>query len=159
VIVALPLKSYSVRYGFSQPFRVPAEDAYRWCTDYKTDDLERMGMKGSRKIRRINQDTLIITDSVIGKGKTITKEKLVRLNPEKTSWTNTYLAGPNRLSQFLYSVVAEGKDSSRLHFTGLQVFYGNEPSSEEISGIAKRLVEEDSGSWARLAESMRKDIG
>ena len=152
------MKSYSVRYQFSQPFAVPARRAYEWCTDYRTDDLGRMGMKGRRKIRRINADTLILTDTVVGGGRSVRKEKLVRLDPARMYWTNTYLAGPYRHSQFLYEIVSEGKDRSRLDFTGLQVFYGEEPSAEKTAEMARKLAKEDSGSWSLLAEAMRRDL-
>jgi hypothetical protein len=117
-----------------------------------------MGQKGSRKIRRINSDTLILTDVVILEGKRVKKEKLVKLNPERLSWTNTYLAGPSKLSQFLYEVVAEGASRSRLDFTGLQVYYGKAPSPARIDEISKRLVEEDSGMWELLAQEMANDL-
>ena len=159
--------SYSVRYRFSQPFDFPAAAAYRWCTDYQPDDLARMGEKGTRKIERINEDTLILTDTVTGEEKEgpVTKERLVRLNPERLAWTNTHLAGPNKHSQFWYQLVDQekggrGKKRSRLEFTGLQVYHGGaRPSPAKLAEMADQLVAEDSGAWKLLAEEMRKDLG
>ena len=120
--------SYSIRYGFSQPFNLPAETAYQWCTDFAPDDWGRMGKEGTRKIKRINEDTLILTDTVIvgeGKGRRpVTKQRLVRLNRDRMAWTNTHLTGPNKHSQFWYHIVAEAEDRSRLDFTGLQITKG-----------------------------------
>ncbi|MGA2663993.1 MAG: hypothetical protein ABSF83_03530 [Nitrososphaerales archaeon] len=158
--------SYSVRYRFSQPFDFPAVAAYRWCTDYQPDDWALMGEEGTRKIEHINEDTLILTDTVTaGKDGPVTKERLVRLNPERLAWTNTHLAGPNKHSQFWYQIVeGEGRgkkrQGSRLEFTGLQVYHGGAPPSpEKLAKMADRLVIVDSGAWKLLAEEMRKDLG
>lgn len=152
------MKSYSLRYGFSQHFGVSADTAYRWCTDYQPDDWARMGEKGIREIEWLNEDTVILTDTVEGaKGKT-TKQRLVRLHPERLAWTNTHLAGPNRHSQFWYQVTPVGQGSSRLDFTGLQINYGKAPSAARIAAMARQLAVEDSKAWVLLAKEMKKDL-
>ena len=152
------MDSYSIHYGFSQRFDVPARAAFEWCVDYRPDDWGRMGKKGTRKIRRINEDTLILTDTYPGGEAPVTKRRLVRLNPERLAWTNTHIGGPNRHSQFWYQIVEEGKGRSRLDFTGLQVNYGKRPSDAKIAELAKELRADDSGMWVLLAKEMRRDL-
>jgi len=150
--------SYSIHYSFSQRFEVPARAAFDWCVDYREDDWRRMGRRGVRKIKLLNEDTLVLTDKVSTKEGHVTKKRLVRLNPELLAWTNTHIAGPNRHSQFWYQVVEEGKERSRLDFTGLQVNYGRRPSAARITELAKELKADDSKTWALLAKEMHKDL-
>ena len=152
------MDSYSIHYKFSQPFDFPARAAYDWCIDYQPDDWKRMGKKGTRRIKRLNEDTLILTDTVTDKGSPVTKRRLVRLNPERLSWTNTHLAGPNKHSQFWYRIVEEGDGRSRLDFLGLQVNYGKPPSPADIAKMAEGLKADDKGMWLLLAEEMGKDL-
>lgn len=152
------MDSYSVQYGFSQPFDFPAEMAFDWCTDYRPDDWAKMGKKGTRKINRINQDTLILTDTVTGEDGPVTKQRLVRLNPERLSWTNTHLGGPNKHSQFWYQIVARGSGKSKLDFIGLQVNYGKRPPQARIAEIREELKADDMRMWSLLALEMRKDL-
>ncbi len=151
------MDSYSVRYGFSQSFEVPAKEAYDWCVDYRPNDWDIMGKKGRRRISRLNDDTLILTDTVVGDEGPVTKRRLVRLNPERLAWTNTHIGGPTLHSQFWYQIAGEGT-KSRLEFTGLQIFYGKRPSTGKIASMAKKLAEDDSGMWRLLAKEMKKDL-
>src|SRR5712691_8041905 len=76
------MKSYSVHFRVSQHFDFPAEEAYKWCTDYDSGDIGLAGDRGSRAVRRINEDTLVLTDTYFtDKGK-VARKKLVRLYPE-----------------------------------------------------------------------------
>jgi hypothetical protein len=152
------MDSYSIHYSFSQRFHVPARAAFDWCVDYRPDDWERMGKRGTRKIRRINEDTLVLTDTYPGQRGPVTKTRLVRLNPQLLAWTNTHIAGPNRHSQFWYQIVEEGKGRSRLDFTGLQVNYGKRPSATTIAEMAGELRNDDSRMWVLLAREMHKDL-
>lgn len=152
------MDSYSIHYSFNQPFDVSAKMAFDWCIDYRPDDWRRMGKKGTRTIKRINEDTLILTDTVVGKDGPVTKRRLVRLNPERLAWTNTHIAGPNKHSQFWYQIVARAHEKSRLDFIGLQVNYGKRPSSTRIARVAEELKADDKRMWSLLAEEMRKDF-
>ena len=151
------MESYPVRYKFSQSFDVPAERAFRWCTDYQPDDWAIMGKEGTRRIKRLNEDTLILTDTVVGKSGPVTKKRLVRLNVQELAWTNTHIDGPNKHSQFWYQIVSMG-DGSRLDFVGPQVNYGRRPSPKRIEKMARDLRNEDSGMWALLAKEMSMDL-
>ena len=106
----------------------------------------------------MNEDTLILTDTVSEESGEVTKRRLVRLNPERLAWTNTHLGGPNRHSQFWYQIVAVGRKRSRLDFTGLQVNYGRRPSATRVDEMARELRRDDSKMWGLLARAMSKDL-
>jgi hypothetical protein len=152
-------KAVSIRYHFTQRFRVPAVNAYRWCTDYEPGDLALMNERGKRTISWISEDAVILVEDLIHAGRHVKKTKLVRLNPEKMSWTNTHIAGPNEHSQFIYEIFPEGSGSSRLEFTGLQINYGRaKVPPDELESIRRELTEEDAASWKLLAKAMEEDL-
>jgi len=150
-------QSFSVHYKFGQHFNFPPKDAYRWCTDYQPEDVELMGEKGSRKIQRINEDTLVLTDYLISQKGKVTKRRLVRLYPERLSWTNTRMSDKGKHSQFLYEIMHD-KGGSKLIFTGSQVFEEPRPSQKKVASIARTLEREDSATWRRLARAMEIDL-
>lgn len=153
------MASYTVHYKFSQRFNFPAQEVYRWCTDFQAGDIALMNEKGKRRVRRINEDTLVLTDTLIGEWGEVTKRRLVRLYPELLFWTNTRLSADGRHSQFLYQIVPEGEERSRLDFTGSQVYYGGEkPTADRIALMAEELSKEDSRAWKALAMAMEKDL-
>jgi hypothetical protein len=149
--------SYSVHFRFSQHFDFPPERAYRWCTDYDSGDIKLQGNQGLRKIRWVDEDTVLLTDVSISSKGTVSRRKLVRLFPERLSWTNTRISSEGRHSQFLYEIVAE-KGGSRLDFTGSQIFEGRRPSSVKLEAMAGDLAKEDSAVWRNLARAMAKDL-
>ena len=152
------MKSYSVHFRFSQHFDFPAEEAYRWCTDYDSGDIGLAGERGSRAVRRINEDTLVLTDTYFtDKGK-VARRKLVRLYPEIHSWTNTRISAEGRYSQFLYQIIPEA-EGSRLEFRGSQVIPGKKPPAPKLAALARKEVKEDSQSWRNLAKAMGEDLG
>jgi len=116
-----------------------------------------MRESGSRRIRKLSEDTFILTDSSnTSDGGKVAKAKLVRLNPRDLSWTSTHISGPLKHSQFLYRIVPEGNDGSRLDFIGLQL----EPramSKSEAAALARKVRKEDSTAWRHLAKAMEKD--
>ena len=119
-----------------------------------------MKERGRRTIRWISEDALVLVDDVYYGRRHAKKTKLVRLNPERLSWTNTHIAGPNEHSQFIYEIIPEGSESSRLEFTGLQINYGHQKVPPEgIESIRRELTEEDAGSWKLLAKAMEEDLG
>jgi len=152
------MNSYSVHFRFSQHFDFPAGDAYKWCTDYDSGDIGLAGDRGSRAVRQINEDTLVLTDTYFtDKGKVV-RRKLVRLYPETHSWTNTRISTEGRFSQFLYRIIPEA-EGSRLEFTGSQVIPGKKPPALKLAALARKYVKEDSQSWRNLARAMEEDLG
>ncbi len=151
------MKSYSVHFGFSQHFDFTAQQAFAWCTDYAPGDLNLMGERGTRSVRRINEDTFVLTDEYVREEGNVIKEKAVRIYPERLCWTNTRISKNGMLSQFLYQIVPE-KGGSRLEFTGAQIFDGRRPTPKKLAAIAKQLTKEDSASWRNLAKAMAEDL-
>jgi len=152
------LYAQSVRYSFTQPLSLPANEAFEWCTDYQPYDLAMMKEEGKRGIRRITNDTILLTESLLKKGKIMRKTKLVRLNRPELSWTNTHISGPNRHSQFLYKILPEGKSRSRLLFRGLYVCYSRKPiPRRQLQRIGRAERRGDSTAWRHLAAALRKE--
>jgi hypothetical protein len=152
------VNSYSVHYKFSQHFDFPAKDAFDWSMDYDEGDIARFGKHGKRKIERINEDTLILTDMYLSGSSREVKRRLIRIYPELLTMVNTRLSETNRHSQFIYEFVPEGEKGSRLDFTGSHVFAGRKPSPSKIASLARGMAEEDAGGWRRLAAEMKKDL-
>jgi len=152
------MQAFSVSYKFSQRFPVPAQEAFDWATDYQPNDLALMGEKGKRTIRKVTEDTIILKEDITHAGRKISKMKLVRLNPRALSWHNIHIRGPNKYSEFLYEINPEGKDRSKLTFTGLLVLYSKDRlSSQKLKQIANREKQYDSKSWKRLANAMARE--
>jgi hypothetical protein len=112
-----------------------------------------------RRITHLTETTIILTDIFhTGKG-SVEKLKLVQLYPDRLSWISTHLTGPNKYSQFIYEISAEGNSASRLNFTALHLEYGKENlNSEGVKSLADRLKAEDSAAWRRLAKAMAKEL-
>jgi hypothetical protein len=150
----------SIRYCFSQRFSVPARKAYKWCTDYSPEDHALMGDKAAeRQITRVTDTTIILTDIFHTSSGPVEKQKLVQLYSDRLRWVSTHLTGPNKYSQFIYEISAEGNAASRLDFTALHLEYEKEKlDSEDIKSLAGRLKEEDSAAWKLLAKAMTKEL-
>jgi len=152
------MQAFSVSYRLTQRFPVPAQEAFEWATDYQPNDLALMGEGGKRTIQRITEDAIILNEDITHAGGKTRKVKLVRLNPRALSWHNIHLRGPNKYSEFLYEINPEGKDRSKLTFTGLLVLYSKDRlSSQKLKQIANREKQYDSKSWKRLANAMARE--
>ena len=153
------MQAISARYEFTQRFRVPARQAYKWCTDYQTDDLSLMGESGHRGIQRLTEDTLILTESVRTSAGTIRKKKLIKLNPKELRWYNIQLEGSFKHSTFLYHIQPEGTKASRLTFTGLIVIYSKKKlPTRRVGEIARAERKFDAHAWVLLAKAMKRDL-
>lgn len=148
----------SLHFQFTQRFDRPAREVYEWATDFRADDPTTvMGMPGARKVERLGQDTLLLTDRFGAPGKRVAKKKLIRLYPEYLRWTNTHVAGPSKHSQFLYELVADGPRACHLVFTGNQVIYpAKTPSPHALRRLVEEVRDQDAALWKRLAAAMRE---
>ena len=147
-----------LRYSFSQRFSVPVEEAFAWATDYRPDDLPLLGWKGKRKVKKLSEDTFILEDARETDGGVVRKTRLVRLNPEKFSFTNTHISGPTLHSQFWYEFFPEGTGSSRLDFTGLLLYPSKKRlSPDKVSEMAANERKADAKVWKNLAKAMESD--
>ena len=151
------MDSFTVHFKFSQHFNFPVEKAYKWCTDYQPGDIRLQGTDGERKVHWINEDTVVLTDIYYADTGRISRLKLVRLYPERFTWTNTRISPEGRYSQFLYEIVSE-KGGSRLDFTGSQIVAGKKPSHVKLKALAAETEREDSATWRNLAKAMAKDL-
>ncbi len=148
----------SISFRFSQRFNSPAREVYEWATDYDPEDFVRMGHSGKRKIARVCNETLILTDTFEGEdGAKITKKKLVRLDPAGLRWTNTHLTGPNQHSQFLYELIPEGESACRLDFAGMQILELEDASKRAVAACSRQLRREDSITWKNLARAFASE--
>ena len=117
-----------------------------------------MNEKGQRGIQRITNDTIILRETIIKNGKRTKKVKLVKLNPAALSWYNIQISGPNKSSAFLYQIVPEAKDRSKLNFTGLLVVYDKAKlTPHRMKQIANKEKRYDSNAWKLLGKAMTKD--
>jgi hypothetical protein len=112
-----------------------------------------------RQITRVTDTTIILTDTFQTSSGTVEKQKLVQLYPDRLCWVSTHLTGPNKYSQFIYEISAEGNCASRLYFTALHLEYEEKLDSESIKSLADKLKKEDSKAWKLLARAMTKELG
>lgn len=147
-----------VRYSFSQTFSVPVEEAFRWSIDYDPDDFSLMGWEGRRKVKKLSEDAFILEDARKTDKGWVEKTRLVRVNPERRSFSNTHISGPTIHSQFWYEFLPEGSGGSRLEFTGLLLYPSKKAlSSEQVSEMAAEERKSDSDIWKKLAKIMESD--
>jgi hypothetical protein len=151
----------SVQYHFSIRFRVPAKKAYEWCTSFDPSDHTLMGDENAqRKITHITDNVLLLTDTFHTQSDDVEKQKLVQLYSDQMFWTSTHLTGPNKHSQFLYQISAEGDAASKLEFKANHLEYPKENLDKaHVKLLAEKLCKEDSEAWKLLAKAMTKDFG
>ena len=150
-----------VRYCFSQRFPIPAQKAYKWCTNFSPEDRLLMRDEAAkRQITRVTDATILLTDTFRTNRGYVEKQKLVQLYPDRLRWVSTHLTGPNRYSQFIYEISAEGNSASRLDFTALHLEYEKDNlDSEAVKSLAEKLKKEDAAAWKLLAKAMIKELG
>ena len=139
---------------------MPAKKAYERCTSFDPSDHALMGDENAqRKITRITDNTIILTDIFHTQSGEVEKQKLVQLYPDQMFWTSTHLTGPNQHSQFLYQISAEGDEASRLEFKANHLEYPKENLDKaRVKMLAEKLCKEDSDAWKLLAKAMAKDL-
>ncbi|MFZ0698624.1 MAG: hypothetical protein WAN74_00265 [Thermoplasmata archaeon] len=114
----------TARYRFRKNFRVSADEAYSWLTDFGADDLKLMGGTGTRDVHRLTPDVYLLVDHIRRNGRKVLKAKLVHLYPKGHARISTYIGGPSNRSQFVYQIEPRGRHRSRFTFTGLQMEEG-----------------------------------
>ncbi len=147
----------SVVYRFSQRFAVPVDKAFAWAIDYDPTDYKRMGLEGKRKIKKLTDDTIILDDTRPTERGPVTKKRLIRVNFERRSFTNTHVGGPTPHSQFLYEFFPENDGGSRLDFTGM-LLLPKKLSDAEAAECAASERKGDSKIWVNLAKAMEAEV-
>ncbi len=154
----MPLIAFD--YRFTSRLPASADAAYRWAVDYAPDDPARMGQQGRRRIEIVAPRTILLTDTIVQDGRTVTKKRLVRLRPRDRAWTNTHVGGPTRHSQFFYRIVPRGRRASSLEFIGLQVERAPRSlTSAQLARRAREVAREDADLWRQLARAMASELG
>jgi len=149
----------TIRYEFSQRFRVPAAQAFKWLTDYTPRDHALMGHKGARKVTRISDDTIVLDDTIYPDGKAVRKKKLIRTDHRRLAYYNVHLTGPTKNSLYTYKIVHEGEGESRLDYTGYEVFYPRKaPTEMQLAALAADEEVSWTREWGLLAEAMEKEL-
>ena len=146
-------------YRFTVKLPVCAAAAYRWATDFAPDDLRRLHQSGRRQVEHLTEGTILLTDTVRAGGRTVTKQRLVRLRPRARAWTSTHVAGPNRHSQFLYRISPRGAHRSTLEFIGLQVERApRRLTAAERARRARTVASEDAATWNHIVRAMATEL-
>ncbi len=146
-------------YSFNKSFRVSARRAFEWCTNYSLDDMKLMQEENAtRGVQYISDTIIILTDTYVVKEKSIVKQKLVCLYPDRLTWTSTHLTGPNRYSQFLYEVTSQAEQQSCLKFTGLYIDYKVKNEDGGLTELSEELKKMDLENWKNLAKEMEKEL-
>jgi hypothetical protein len=155
----MPLQRLTYRFTTKLP--VSRARAYRWATDYHPSDLKLAGIRATRKIERLTEGLVLLTDSFDAdpftsqRGARTVKKKLIHLYPDRWAWTSTHVSGPARHSQFLYELEPRGPSACVLHFTGSQVEEVTDPPTRaSVTRRARTLQREDSKLWARFAAAL-----
>ncbi len=145
-----------VNYHFSQRFTVSAKEAFDWCTDFSPQDHWLMGVENAtREITPITEKTLILTNTFQVPEGVVVKQKLLQLYPEDLTWTCTHLSGPNRHSQFLYTITPQEKTASILTFNAN---YLESAEQADVTLVAERLCKADAAAWMVLAKFMETEL-
>jgi hypothetical protein len=149
----------SVNYKFSQKFGVPVEKAFAWAIDYDPGpaDWKRMGLDGSRRIKKLTDDAIILEDTRSTDKGPVTKTRLIRINHARRSFVNTHIGGPTPHSQFVYEFFPEKDGGSRLDFTGM-LLLPKKMSEAEVAKLAADERKGDSRIWRNLAKAMEAEL-
>jgi hypothetical protein len=142
----------TIPFFFSVSFDAPARVFYDWATDFQPDDPKLMGHSWKRKVKPVSNGTVILS------GGPVARQRLVQLYPDRLRWTNTHLSGPNKHSQFLYEVKAEGKNACRLDFTGRQVEELPKVNEKIVAARSRKIAKEDAATWKKLARAFAAHV-
>jgi len=149
----------TLRYEFSQHFRVPAKEAFEWLTDYSPRDHKLMGHEGERKVTQLSDDTIILDDTVYPDGKAVHKRKLIKTDRKRLAYYNFHLTGPTKNSLYTYSIVPEGEDESRLDYTAHEIFETKKaPSKMRLAVMAAEEEVTWTREWGLLAKAMEREL-
>lgn len=150
----------ALHYRFRQAFPVPARAAFTWCTDFGPDDGALMSHPTVRRVERLADDLLVLTDTTRTNGRRRRIRRLVWLEPDRMRWTNTHLDGPFQHSQYWYTIVPDGPRRSHLEFEGFRlVDRAGRTSAAEVARLARAERDADAATWrSRFAPALARDV-
>jgi len=150
----------SLRYHFRQRLRAPAAAAFAWCVDFQESDGQLFPSRHTRAVHWLGEDTAILLDTTFAKGKPVRIHRLVRINADQKSWTNTHLDGPYQHSQYWYRIVPRGARASELDFTGHRLLWlSRAPSAARVRRLTAAERREDATMWrTSIAAALDRDL-
>jgi hypothetical protein len=150
----------ALRYGFRQPFHATAEEAFAWCTDFRPSDGALFEDGRTRRVRRVADDTVLMTDIPVRGSGDPRITRLVRIFPDERAWTNTHLSGPFRYSQFWYRIERDGARRSHLEFRGLKLERRSKPTAPGVvARLARAEGRSDAMTWrTQLGPALDADV-
>jgi hypothetical protein len=153
-------KPVSLRYRFTLPFHAPAPAAFEWCIDFAPEDGRFFPERHLRTVRWFGDDAAVLTDTTFPQGRPVRIRRLVRVDREMLSWTNTHLDGPYVHSQYWYQVVARGARASALGFTGHRLLWpARTPSASAVRRLTDAERRADSTMWrTSIAPALERDL-
>jgi hypothetical protein len=138
-------------YEIQCTFNVPLEFAYRWCTDYTSEDGTLSEEGNSRQILRRTARKVIYEDLYPTPNGWMWSRQTVTLHPPNR-WT-AVADGNYRSWKLTYTLRSLGKDRTELTFRGLrrpQHMSRKNPSHRTMEGELHRM-------WRNYGIAMEKD--
>ena len=113
-----------------------------------------------REVHHVSDYVILLNDTHTIGGKTILKQKLVCLYPDRLAWTSTHLTGPNTHSQYIYELVPRNDRQCCLNFIGLYLDQSIKEDTEKKKAerLSRELKKMDSENWELLANEMEKEL-
>jgi len=109
-------KAFVETYRVSKTFNAPLDFVYRWCTDYREDDLKMIGSSNKRKI--IERSKSRVVWRVIGKngGNGYEGVRVVWLKPPN-SWHLDTCGDKRELGEYRLTPLGKGRTRLDMKFT------------------------------------------
>jgi hypothetical protein len=149
------MPTITIPFRITQAFPVSAAEAYAWATDYDANDIALFGRKGTRKVIRLTEDTLILDDAIVyDDGKKVKSKKLIHLYPERLTWVSTHLDGPTQHSQLTYEITPRGKNGSQLTYSGHRLESAKKATAKLVKTRTAEVEKMAGGAWKKLAEAL-----
>jgi hypothetical protein len=143
-----PVEVYEIR----QTFRVPLEFAYRWCTDYTSQDGQLCKDGHSRQILKRTARRVVYEDLYPSPGGWMWSRQTVTLHPPNR-WT-AVAQGNYRRWKLVYTLRTRGEGRTELILHGErrpQFLSHKNPSHRELDGELQRM-------WRNYGVAMEKEF-
>lgn len=134
-----------------QTFRVPLEFAYRWCTDYTTEDGKLSGDGNLRKILRKSSRTIVYEDLYDNPEGWFWSRQTVKLHPPNR-WT-ARAEGNYRTWDLVYTLRRLDDSTTKFRFWGRRRPSGlgrRNPSQKDLRQELHKM-------WSNFARAMEAD--
>lgn len=113
-------KAYVETYHVTKTFDAPLGFVYKWCTDYRSDDLKMLGSKNKRNIIERSKKNVIWRVVTEGKKNGYEGVRVVWLNPPD-AWHLDTCGDGREVGD--YKLTRLGKTRTRLDMTFSETYY------------------------------------